>query len=93
MNFEDRLLSKHLHDKNGDEISTIYIENFLSKILKIDKLHEKGLIITLFTLFMDIFSQNLMIKSHSSTDASPIYMLPTQKHYKFIKMLAVDGNT
>ena len=62
-----------------------YIEKDLSKIIKIDKPYEKGLFIwfTLFKLFTDIFIQNSMIKSHSSTGASSIYMLPTQKHYKF----------
>ena len=39
-------------------------------MMKIDKLHEKGLIITLFKLFTDIFTQNSMIKSLSSTGAS-----------------------
>ncbi len=24
MNFEDQILSKHLHDKNGNEISSVY---------------------------------------------------------------------
>ena len=62
-----------------------YIEKNLSEIIKIDKLHKKGLTITLFKLFTDIFTQNLMIKSHSSTGASSIYILPIQKHYKFIK--------
>ena len=55
-----------------------YIEKFLSKIIKIDKLREKGLIITLLKVFTDIFTQNLMIKSRSPTRASSIYMLPTK---------------
>ena len=67
-------------------------EKNFSEIIKIEKLHEKGLIVTLFKLFTDIFIQNSMIKSHSSTGASLMYMLPIQKHYKFIKKLAVDGS-
>ena len=59
------------------------IEKNLSEIIKIDKPHEKGPIITLLKLFIDIFTQNSMIKSHSSTGVSSIYMLPTQKYYKF----------
>ena len=56
-----------------------------SDIIKIDKPHEKSLIITLFQLFTDIFTQNSMVKSHSSTSTSLIHTLPMQKHYKFIK--------
>ena len=33
-----------------------YIEKNLGEIMKIDKLHEKGLIFTLFKLFTDIFT-------------------------------------
>ena len=59
----------------------------LSKIIKIDKLHEKDLIIKNFSNYLrtDIFTQNSMIKSLSSIGALSVYMLPTQKHYKFIK--------
>ena len=28
MNFEYQILSKHLHDKNGNEISSMYWEKF-----------------------------------------------------------------
>ena len=56
-----------------------YIEKNLSEIIKNDRLHEKGLIITLFQSLIGIFTQNSMIKSLSSTDASLINMLPTQK--------------
>ena len=68
------------------------IVKILREILKIAKPHEKSLIITLFKLLKDILIQNSMIKSHSSTGVSSIYMLPTQKHYMFLKM-AVDGST
>ena len=62
-----------------------YIEKNLSEIVKIDKQHEKDPIITIFKLFTNIFTQNSMIKSLSSAGGSSIYMLPTQKHYKFIQ--------
>ena len=34
------------------------IEKYISEIIKIDQAHEKGLIITLFKLVKDIFTQN-----------------------------------
>ena len=43
----------------------LYIEKNLSEIMKINKPRGKGLIITLFGLFTDIFTQKSMIKSHS----------------------------
>ena len=42
-----------------------FIEKILSEIIKINSPHEKGLIITLFKLFTNIFTQNSLIKSVS----------------------------
>ena len=52
----------------------------LCDTIKIDKLHVKGLTITLFKLLIDILTQNSIIKSRSSTGT-----LSIQKPYKFIK--------
>ena len=57
----------------------------LCDAIKIDKLHVKGLTITLFKLLTDIFTKNLIIKSHSSTGTLSIQKVPTKKSYKFIK--------
>ena len=69
MNFDDRILSKHLNDKNGNDISSMYWEkidwNYKNWLTT-----EKSLIITFFKLFTDIFTQNSAIKSLSSTGAS-----------------------
>ena len=64
-----------------------YIEKNLSQIIKIDKRNKKGLIITLFKQFKDIFTRNSMIKSHSSTGASSIYV-----HAAYTKTLQVYKN-
>ena len=57
----------------------------LCDTIKIDKLHVKGLTITLFKLLTDILTQNSIIKSRSLTGTLSIQKLPTQKPYKFIK--------
>ena len=57
-------------------------EKSLSEIIKIDKPHEKGFVVTLFKLFTNIFIQYSMLKSYSSIGTSSIYVPPTLQVYK-----------
>ena len=61
-------------------------------MIEIDELHEMGVIITLFKAFTDIFTQNLMIKSHPSTGAyTHAANSKTLQVHK--RKLAVDSST
>ena len=44
-----------------------YIKKNLKEIIKIDKPHEKGLLLAFLKLLANIFTQNSMVKSHLST--------------------------
>ena len=70
------------------------IEKNLSEIIKIYKPHKKGLIIN-FSNYLQISLPKIQWSKviHQQTLHQYTYMLPTQKHYKFIKKLAVDGST